>query len=205
MDAPKPPDHPSRFWRDPHDPELLSNLDMSYYVQEVALQCGHARRAWRELHDAIGRRDVSRAYYHVQAFLAAAALISRVLWPGKTQEARRGRDLRAALGVDDSSPLHDRAMRDHFAHFEERLDRFLTEPRDGQVRAFVDLNMYPDGEPEPPTGRLRHIDPQTLVVTVRGDRYELRPVYEALLSLSEQTKRDWWQGVVPPEGLSGGA
>ena len=202
---PKPPNYPGRFMRtrDPGDDDLLSNLDLSYYVQEVALQCGHARRAWRELQESIAADDVPRAYYHVQALLAATSLIAHVLWPrSSAQEARRGRDLRAALEVSDDSPLKSREMRDHFTHFEQRLDTFLSEPR-GTVRHFVDLNMYPDGPSPPPSGRLRHFDPVAMALTLRGDRHDLRPMHAAILELSEQTKRDWWQNIVPPEKLSG--
>jgi hypothetical protein len=206
MDTPKSPDYPGRFWPtdDPDDADLLTNLDLSYYVQEIALQCGHARRAWRQLEAAIGANDVSRAYYHVQAFLTATALVSHVLWPrSSAQEGRRGRDLRAALGVSDDSPLRGRELRDHFVHFEQRLDRFLGMERE-RVRAFVDLNMYPDPPGSaPPKRRLRHIDPDTLRVSVLGDAWELRPMWDAVAALSEQTKRDWWQMIVPPEKLSG--
>lgn len=50
---------------------------------------------------------------------------------------------------------------------------------------------------------MRHFDPTMMIVTVRGDRLEVQPLQDAILALSEQTKRDWWQMVVPPERLSG--
>ena len=176
----------------------MSNLDLSYYVQEVALQCGHARRAWSEIRGAVAADDVARAYYHLQAYLAAVSLLSLILWPKSAkEEERRGRDLRFGLQVRDDSPLRDRGMRNHFLHFEQRLEAFLAEPREG-FRLYEDLNMHADDAPLPPRQRLRHFDPLTMTLTVRGDRYALRPVHQAIVELSAQTRRNWWQNVLPP-------
>src|SRR5437588_834485 len=65
-----------------------------------------------------------RTWYPVQAFLSAVANISKALWGqgGKLSSERAA--LRASLGVQDASPIRSTTMRNHFDHFDERLDEW---------------------------------------------------------------------------------
>jgi hypothetical protein len=63
----------------------------------------------------------------LQEALGHTAAISRYFWPvrkGALHE-ERGRQLRTVYGVDDTSPLHNRDVRNAIEHFDERLDVFM--------------------------------------------------------------------------------
>jgi hypothetical protein len=194
------PDHPARFARtgNPDEDAALSNWHLSLFVQEIALQAGHAMRAWRELHAAIAADDVFRVFYHLQAYLGAVAILRLTLWPTHGSK-ERGADLRYCLHVADDSPLRDHAIRDAFAHFDERLDSAIAEG----LRAWVDINAYADVDDGSHPGRLRHLDPARMRVSMRGIELDLRPLHEAVLALAAETRAPHWQHVEPPERIAG--
>src|SRR5687767_1610467 len=90
--------------------EGIEHYDASLFVQEIALQCGHAMRAYRLMHDAIIAGDrIFEAWYHAQAMVNAAAAAAAILWPSSARppdqadldvlRQARGRVLREAIGV----------------------------------------------------------------------------------------------------------
>lgn len=60
------------------------------------------------------------------------AAMSRYFWPSDTKYAKRGRVLRTAFKVADSSPLRERKLRNMVEHFDEYLDDFLKDCLAGQ-------------------------------------------------------------------------
>src|SRR5262245_31514648 len=70
-----------------------------------------------------------RLWYAVQGFLVAAGNISKLLWPSdKPIFPERGPEIRAGLRVEDDSQLKARTLRNHFEHFDERLERWAASP-----------------------------------------------------------------------------
>jgi hypothetical protein len=125
---------------------------------------------------------MDRIWAGAQAFLIAAANVSKLLW-GVERDGPKGRpELRASLGVPEDSPLSPpRYMRDHFEHFDKRLQDWGEEAQSN----YVDLNI---GPPEQfgagdPAGVLRNYDPATETITFRDESYELRPIREELARL----------------------
>ena len=109
----------------------------------------------------------------------------KLLWPLKSTAAKRGEELRAALEVDDSSPLEPRSFRNHFEHFDERLETWATS---SAHRNFVDSNVGSAGRITGVDAAdcLRNFDPDTFTVTFRGDTYSLKPVVDALRGLHQK-------------------
>jgi hypothetical protein len=87
-----------------------------------------------------------------------------LLWgSGGNKEAER-EDLRASLGISDTSALRDPDLRNDFEHFDSRLEDWLTE---SQGDSFVGRNvgpvtMFPGLDP---SKRFHHFDPETGIVT----------------------------------------
>jgi hypothetical protein len=112
-------------------PRLEDNLPL--YVDEVDLQCEFAVRCFGEVKARVdaGSNDLSMlAFTH--AMLVFAGNVSKLLFPSaaRRQSAReiaerRGRLLRETLGIQATSILAERALRDHLEHFDERLDKRL--------------------------------------------------------------------------------
>jgi hypothetical protein len=127
-----------------------------------------------------------RLWYAVQAFLVASGNISKLLWPSRKRLfPERGHELRAGLEVEESSPLKPRTFRNHFEHFDERLEQWVASP---EPRTLTDLYIGPEGAIsglELDT-RLRHFDPATFTVTFRGDTYRLQPIIEAIQAIHQR-------------------
>ncbi len=95
--------------------------------------------SWTTLHGEFDRRRTAatrRFWYSAQGFLLAVAKISRTLWPaerdhraGRSSPSSRGIELRKHLGLPARSPLTDRAVRNQFEHFDERLDLWAERER----------------------------------------------------------------------------
>lgn len=128
---------------------------------------------------------MERFWYSVQGFLIAAGNVSKILWPPDKKYEARGQQLRASLSIDDSSPIAPRTFRNHFEHFDERLEDWASSSRG----VFVDSNI---GSPRiggvDPRDFLRNFDPSSFSLTFRGDRYSLRPIVEVMKNLRTKTE-----------------
>jgi len=127
-----------------------------------------------------------RLWCSVQAFLVAAGNISKLLWPsyrkGEELIPERGPELRVSLAVEEDSPLAPRTLRNHFEHFDVRLEQWAVSSK---PRVFVDSNIGPVSmiSDFKPGDRLRHFDPTTFTVYFREDTYHLRPIIEAIQAI----------------------
>lgn len=106
------------------------------YVAEIVRQATYALTAVEQaLHHSRDPQRRSEAWPAVQSFLTATAIISKLLWPGRSQgtdvrsQWRRFRAdrLRTELMVSDTSALKDRKVRDSADHFDERIDDFVRD------------------------------------------------------------------------------
>lgn len=111
-------------------------------------------------------------WQYVQAMLTAVANISKALWGQSGSRAAERTALRAALEVEDDSPLRPTSMRNHYDHFDERLVEWWARSR-GQ--RYVDLNIGPESDISdvPLHQRFRHYDPDAGQLTFWGDEYHL--------------------------------
>jgi len=93
----------------------------------------------------------------------------------------RGEELRAMLGVDEVSPQSSRKFRNHFEHFDERLEAWAAEDH-----AFLyDCNVGPMGMFGNVDTRnfVRHFDPNTSTLMFGEERYELAAALQAVSGL----------------------
>lgn len=139
------------------------------------------------INKAVEDADHDSLWVAVQIFVTGAANMAKALWGQKQAHAEARADLRASLGVQDDSPLRNVTMRNHFEHYDERIDRWDANSRDHN---FVDRTI---GPPEMIEGvddldRFRFFDPSTASVYFWGERFDLRPIADEasrLLQLAE--------------------
>ena len=153
--------------------------------QEVKFQCEVTLHAFDELDRCFERVDRTlavRVFTNIHAILSAAAAISRLLFSDRNPEAaQRSRALRDALGIQEDSILRARGMRNHFEHFDERLDKWLPRTADGSV-----IDMVASTERVDDTGpryTLRMFNISTFEITFADETLALRPLVEAIRSL----------------------
>lgn len=145
-------------------------------------------------------RQQDQALLYAHAFLVHAANASKLLWPSSSRgrgrhpysvedRTRRAGAMREALGIPEDSPLQSRALRDHFEHFDERLEVWYQTDA-GQRLDLLDLNRIPFGLSDPNTllsplrmfelGRFRVMD----------EVFELVPIRTAVIETEEAA--DLW-------------
>jgi hypothetical protein len=94
------------------------------FQRQIELQCQAVLVATHEFNSAMTTGDMTHAWIAIQNILTAAANVSKALWGQGGKFAEEREPLRASLQVDDTSALRDVAMRNHFEHYDERLDKW---------------------------------------------------------------------------------
>lgn len=171
-----------------HQPRPASPEVNSEDVDQIRLSMARREQWLRAMatYDHKRKAAYDCLWYSVQAFLVAAGNISKLLWPpGKPLFPEHGPELRAGLDVEENSPLKPRTFRNHFEHFDERLERWAASPA---PRTLADSNI---GLVSAISGlelddQLRYFDPTTFAVTFRGDTYQLRPIIEAIQAIHQR-------------------
>jgi hypothetical protein len=103
---------------DPFVPKVILN--------EVVTQCDFALRAMDLLRRSLAAKDSRGVFCSARAFLGATGNVSKLLWPSSTKYSERGDKLRQTLEVSDDSPAAPRIFRNHFEHFDERLEEWAA-------------------------------------------------------------------------------
>ncbi len=152
------------------------------FQREVERQCKFGLMAALDLDLALRTPNMDQIWASVQSLLVAAGNVSKLLWPSHERIPGRGSELRQSLNVGANSPLEPRTFRNHFEHFDERLDDWANS---SPHHNFVDSNVGPPNMIVGIAGGdyLRNFDTTNNAVTYRGDRYELRPVVTELQTL----------------------
>ena len=173
----------------------MDKMLLRIFQREVERQTRFALLSATDLETGLKAGDVDRIWYAVQALLVAAGNVSKLLWPPRPSVPNRGEEVRQSLSVPDDSILAPRAFRNHFEHFDERLEEWAAS---SQRKNFVDSNVGPTGMISGlgPTDYLRNLDTTQCAVTFRGDTYLLKPLVEALSELhvraaAEAVKPHW--------------
>jgi hypothetical protein len=108
-------------------------------VGEIVLQAKIAKRAAERLQATHDNFDHIETWCSIQSILGAAANVSKILWPDKKYKTR-GENLRQFLKVEKDNPLCSRKFRNHFEHYDERIEEYFQNISGG---VYVDLAMNP--------------------------------------------------------------
>jgi hypothetical protein len=178
----------------------LSPIVRVAFLTELHTQARYAMRALQEISASLADHvsDPDRLWFAVHGFLSAAANVSKILWP-TVAEARlnskradvsgperarkaRGDELREILLVSEDSPLRSRDFRNHFEHFDERLEDWALSPRHNLWADENVFNGYSDTDPELRV-QLRAVNVSTGSLIFRGGAHPIGPVAKALANL----------------------
>jgi hypothetical protein len=170
----------------------LDRKALKMFQREVERQCKFALMAYDDLHEALRNNDMWRVWYFVQTLLNALGNISYLLWPPSPRIKGRGERLRESLCVEDDSPLKARRFRDHFTHFDERLDDWALS---SENRDYADSNvgvtpgkgvLFWFAEGEYFRNIVRTDNPFEFTITFRGETLSLPPMIEAVRELAQK-------------------
>ncbi len=162
-------------------PNLSPTVLKTFYI-EIEKQCRFALIAANDVNVALQSYNTDLLFYSIQALLVATANVSKLLWPARPRIADRGSQLKSNLGVGINSALELRTFRDHFEHYDERLEAWAS---DSTRHNIVDTSVLPPSSISgiDPRDFMRNFDPTTLSVTFRGDTYALQPVIAEVQAL----------------------
>ncbi len=122
----------------------------------------------------------------LQNIVLQSASLSRYFWPSPRKPAEihfaRASCLRQGLDVTETSPLHNRDLRNGLEHFDEKLDLYLSGNVVGQF--IPDLIDYEEPESEVPLHIFKAFYTQQLVFVLLGRRYEMTPLVNEILRVN---------------------
>ena len=117
----------------------MNGLLQMTLMDEIVLQSQIAIRAFERLNTAENQFDEIEIWGSIQSILVASANVSKILWPTKKYR-ERGKLLKEYLQIDENHPLASRVFRNHFEHFDERVEeRFNISP----TGVYIDRQMNP--------------------------------------------------------------
>ena len=151
------------------------------FKSEVRRQSKFALMAADDLKTSLEQQDQDRIWYAIQVILVSVGNLSKLFWPSKT---RTRDDLREEYSLSDDSAIAPRNFRNHFEHFDERIEAWAN----SSSQMFIDSNVAPPGMISgiDSSEFLRNFDPESYAVTFRGDLYPLKPVLEEVNRIHEQ-------------------
>ncbi len=167
----------------------MDDMEAKRFVVEIRTQCQMALGAKSAVDYWLGRGDdVHELFRNLQSLLCHAASISKILWSGDRIGKRRSEELRTFLVVDDDYPvLASREVRNHFEHFDERLDEALSRTEGTQ---FVDLNIMSPGVISGIQEKVwRNLDPANWLVTFWDDSIDLMTLLVEIQTLMQAVNR----------------
>lgn len=106
---------------------------MSFYknsvlINEIVLQSKIALRAFEKLENYEKSVDI---WLYIQSILVSSANISKILWPKSSNYKIRAIEFRLLLNIADDNILSSREFRNHFEHFDERIEDYFKEYNGG--------------------------------------------------------------------------
>lgn len=108
-------------------------------ISEIVLQTKIAFKASERLQITHEHFDDVETWCSIQSILVAAGNVSKILFPNAKYKLR-GERLRQILNVEKNNPLSSRKFRNHFEHYDERIEEWFSNISGG---VYDDLSMNP--------------------------------------------------------------
>jgi hypothetical protein len=110
------------------------------FIKEIVLQSKIAQMAANRLPGPHDHSNQIEAWWVIQSILVAAGNVSKILWPQRKEYTARGEELRKLLAVAENNLLSDRKFRNHFEHYDERIEDWFKEQSSA---VYTDLAIDP--------------------------------------------------------------
>jgi hypothetical protein len=174
------------------------------FQREVERHCQYVLGSWREMRVSLAAGELPRFWWFTHGLLTASANISKALWGQRGKYTDERRELRESLAVSDESPLRPTTFRNHFEHFDERLDEWWHTSTNHN---YMDDSVMPLGSVAGLHERdmFRIFDNQTGELRFWGDAYSIPAIIaevQRLLPIAamEAAKPHWQPPLSPPPG-----
>ena len=157
------------------------------YISEIVLQTKIAQRAADRLPIEPSGFDHIEVWCSIQSILVAAGNVSKILWPQLKNSKSRGVKLRKLLKIDTKNILADRKFRNHFEHYDDRIETWFDSQSSG---VYIDLAFEPfrPTKWQLPKNSHRSYNQVDRIVTFRGEALDLKEVLNALEEIKLKCK-----------------
>lgn len=131
--------------------------------------------------------DSIETWESIQSILVAAANVSKILWPTKKLYIARGKQLRELLDLDDNNLLSDRTFRNHFEHYDERIEEWFDR---NSSAVYIDSRIDPFEPTQFSLPQIIHrkYNPISQKLTFRDETINLAAVLAAIAEIREKCK-----------------
>jgi hypothetical protein len=162
---------------------IMNEFQDMIFIGEVLLQSKIGQRGFERLqatHESFDRLEV---WCSIQSILVSAANISKILWASKNRS--RAARLRKRLKVEADSILSSRKFRNHFEHYDERIQEWFSSHSNG---VYVDLATNPSFGEVFAGNAHRGYNSFDNSLIFRGERLDLNKLLTALSKVHENCK-----------------
>lgn len=167
------------------------------YLQQVKQECDFCLVAVTRMNEILKLEDKSQGDFFREALdlVHHAAAVSRIFWPPgcrdkkkKARSQRRGQMLRDHLGLQSNHPIQNRTLRDHFEHFDERLDDWAENSRNKNIvtSLFGSRNAI-GGDGIDDSDIIHHYDPATKIYSFRGEPFDIQELVNGINDIHQKS------------------
>ena len=154
----------------------MTVLQEMVLIGEIVLQSKIAQRAAERLQATQDNVDQVEVWSSIQSILVATGNVSKILWPNQKYKCR-GERLRQILKVNADNLLSDRKFRNHFEHYDERIENWFTNQSSA---VYTDLAMNPSLRGPMANNDHRGYNSFNNTLIFRGELLNLNEVLDAL-------------------------
>jgi hypothetical protein len=169
------------------------------FIGEIVLQSKIAQLAAKRLPGPHDHFDQIEVWCSIQSILVAAGNVSKILWPQK-KCAKRGAILRKMLCIDENNILSDRKFRNHFEHYDERIEEWFAENTSAVYKDLA-IDSFKSMWGNFPVKQHRTYNPLTHTLTFRGDSIDLTAVLNELDEIRLKCRPFALSQALPPQGI----
>ena len=156
---------------------------LELFLSEIKHQCTFAKIAYNALISSLNSTNGDGVWLSLQAMLISSANISKILYPMNSKYDARGEELRRRLSISGNEKFVSREARNHFEHFDERLDTWY---QNSKYHNIIDNSIGGDNfikGGENIIDFMRFFNPQRFVFRFRDDEYEIQPLIQDVVGL----------------------
>jgi hypothetical protein len=153
-------------------------LLLRVFQAQVRDQCRFVLTSVPLINESAAKGDQDMLWIGCQMFVVGAGNVSKALWGAgrkRTTATPARRPLRDSLETDDSSALYSIPMRNHFEHYDERIEEWWAKSERHNI---ADRTI---GPPSAVSGlerieMFRFYDPVASRVVFWGEEFDLQPI-----------------------------
>jgi hypothetical protein len=159
---------------------------INLFQMEIKNQCEFALHSIESINKLIrppiASFNSNEIWFFIQSFLTSTANISKLLFGTKEKVSAARKPLRESLNVPDCSALKIRDMRNHFEHFDERIEKWnRTSIRHNFADKLIGpTNMIPGFEQG---DYFRHFDTSIGAIRFNGEEYLIQPIVDEIVKI----------------------